>query len=113
MKNIGVEDDKLDLVFLSKMSKAEFSLSKTDIAYAFNQGKIFLTLQPLSDLDALKIRLQKEILDHDKIIDQAKSRLNNNQFIENADQDLVDEMNERVQQHCLLKDEKQSLLSVL
>lgn len=90
--------------FLSKFTRFSFvPLTKgfvqyNSIYFKFTQKDKIITL------------LEKQILEHEKLIEIAKNRLNNEQFIKNASSDLVDEMLERIKNNEQLLLNKKTLL---
>ncbi len=102
-----IENNKDILIFLTRsesFEKREFSKDEGMVQVIFNDGLIYLSLKDIIDLKQEKERLEKTLKKIDFEISKIQNKLNNENFINNAPEEIILEQKERKEEYQLSKE---------
>ena len=92
------------LVRSESFEKKEYSKDNGFVQVIFNDGLIYLSLKGIIDFKEEKKRLEKNLTKIDLEIKKIQIKLNDNNFINNAPEDIINEQKEREKEYQLSKD---------
>ena len=87
----------------NEFEKKEYSEDKGLVQVNFNDGLIYLSLKGIIDFDKEKKRLQKNLEKIELEIKKIEMKLNDNNFIDNAPENIIKEQKEREKGYQLSK----------
>jgi valyl-tRNA synthetase len=87
----GAEDQILKLANLEKFDKTDSKKERSATAYVDEDVETYVLLGDMIDVEAEKERLNKKIKKLEKDVNKFEKKLNNKNFIEKADPEVVEE----------------------
>ena len=95
------EETIFALTKINKISQKEFSKGEGMVQVLFNDGLIYLSLKGIIDFGIEKKRLTKNLNKIESEMEKIENKLNNNNFVKNAPQEIIDEQKERQKEYSL------------
>ena len=100
----GNKEILLSLTRAESFEKKDNSNNDGMVQVIFNDGLIYLSLKGIIDFDEEKKRLEKNLEKIDLEINKIRSKLNDNNFISNAPDEIIKEQKDREQEYQLSKE---------
>ena len=87
----------------NSITEKNFSKDEGMVQVIFNDGLIYLSLKGIIDFEQEKNRLQKSLLKIEKEMNKINEKLESDNFIQNAPEEIIDEQKRRLKEYVLSK----------
>ena len=95
------------------ITEKNFSKDEGMVQVIFNDGLIYLSLKGIIDFEQEKSRLQKNLLKIEKEMNKINDKLESENFIHNAPEEVIDEQKNRFKEYMLSREKVETAIKSL